>query len=56
MWLGFPNASEFKPERWLAADGTLIDDTPGFCFGFGRRFCPGKPLTEAIYAVRHSLR
>ncbi|KAH7920190.1 cytochrome P450 [Leucogyrophana mollusca] len=43
----FPNASEFKPERWLAADGTLIDDTPDFCFGFGRRFCPGKPLTEA---------
>ncbi|KAH7903642.1 cytochrome P450 [Hygrophoropsis aurantiaca] len=43
----YPNASEFIPERWLAADGGLIDDTPDYAFGFGRRFCVGKPLAEA---------
>ncbi|KAH7908439.1 cytochrome P450 [Hygrophoropsis aurantiaca] len=43
----YPRASEFVPERWLTADGGLIDDTPDYTFGFGRRFCVGKPLAEA---------
>ncbi|KAH7908437.1 cytochrome P450 [Hygrophoropsis aurantiaca] len=43
----YPNASDFVPERWLTADGGLIDDIPDFVFGFGRRFCVGKPLAEA---------
>ncbi|KAH7909629.1 cytochrome P450 [Hygrophoropsis aurantiaca] len=44
----FPNASEFKPERWLRSDGQLTDaEPPIFTFGFGRRICPGRHLADA---------
>ncbi|KAH7919833.1 cytochrome P450 [Leucogyrophana mollusca] len=44
----FPNASEFKPERWLDAEGRLtVDGPPGFVFGFGRRVCPGRWAADA---------
>jgi len=43
----YPNASEFKPERFLNSDGTLTDDTVSFVWGFGRRVCPGRHLAEA---------
>ena len=38
----FPDPSEFKPERWLNKDGSLLTDsgvpTPlKVAFGFGRR-------------------
>ncbi|KAH7925365.1 cytochrome P450 [Leucogyrophana mollusca] len=43
----YPNASDFNPDRWLNADGNLIDEKPDFAFGFGRRFCVGRHLAEA---------
>ncbi|KAH7920189.1 cytochrome P450 [Leucogyrophana mollusca] len=43
----YPNASDFKPERWLKVDGSLVDERPDFVFGFGRRFCVGRHLAEA---------
>jgi cytochrome P450 len=42
----YPNASEFDPERFLNADGTLTDDTVSVVWGFGRRICPGRHLAE----------
>ncbi|KAG1744160.1 cytochrome P450 [Suillus paluster] len=43
----YPNASEFNPDRFLNADGTLTDDTVSVVWGFGRRMCPGRHLAEA---------
>ncbi|KAH7921662.1 cytochrome P450 [Leucogyrophana mollusca] len=44
----YPNASEFKPERWLDADGQLTDaEPPNFVFGWGRRICPGRHAADA---------
>ncbi|KAG2032098.1 cytochrome P450 [Suillus americanus] len=43
----YPHASEFNPDRFLNADGTLTDDTVGIVWGFGRRICPGRHLAEA---------
>ncbi|KAJ8594061.1 cytochrome P450, partial [Rhizopogon salebrosus TDB-379] len=43
----YPNSSEFNPERFLSADGTLTDDTVSVVWGFGRRVCPGRHLAEA---------
>lgn len=43
----YPNASEFNPDRFLDADGTLTDDTVSIVWGFGRRICPGRHLAEA---------
>jgi hypothetical protein len=43
----YPNASEFNPDRFLNADGTLTDDTVSVVWGFGRRICPGRHLAEA---------
>jgi cytochrome P450 len=43
-----PDADEFKPERFLNADGTLNPNVmhPDAAFGFGRRICPGKTLAQ----------
>ncbi|KAF9228926.1 cytochrome P450 [Gyrodon lividus] len=44
----YPNAEQFIPERFLTAEGTLIDDDPSeFVFGFGRRLCPGRHTADA---------
>jgi hypothetical protein len=43
----YSNSSEFNPERFLNADGTLTDDTVSVVWGFGRRVCPGRHLAEA---------
>ncbi|KAG2141168.1 cytochrome P450 [Suillus bovinus] len=43
----YPNPNEFKPERFLMADGKLNDDTIGFIFGFGRRVCAGRYFADA---------
>ncbi|EIW77084.1 cytochrome P450 [Coniophora puteana RWD-64-598 SS2] len=43
----FPSPEEFKPERWLKPDGSIIDDEPEFAFGFGRRVCPGRHVADA---------
>ncbi|KZO99716.1 cytochrome P450 [Calocera viscosa TUFC12733] len=42
----YPSADEFKPERFLAEDGTSLR-SESFGFGFGRRVCPGVHLAEA---------
>ena len=34
----FPDPDEFKPSRWLTADGELRDDIKQFDFGYGRRY------------------
>ncbi|KAF8549295.1 hypothetical protein OG21DRAFT_1606503 [Imleria badia] len=37
----YPDGDKFMPERFLNAQGLLIDDDPShFLFGFGRRKCP----------------
>jgi len=33
----YPSPREFKPERFLRADGSLTDDTMPLGFGWGRR-------------------
>jgi cytochrome P450 len=43
----YPNPSEFNPERFLNADGTLTEDTVSVVWGFGRRICPGRHLAQA---------
>ncbi|KAI0653349.1 cytochrome P450 [Cubamyces menziesii] len=45
----YPEPFAFKPERYLADDGTLdcsTNDPSRYAFGFGRRACPGKFLAE----------
>ncbi|KAG2153304.1 cytochrome P450 [Suillus clintonianus] len=53
----YPNPSEFNPDRFLNADGTLTDDTVDVVWGFGRRICPGRHLAEASvwFAIVHLL-
>ncbi|KAH7919213.1 cytochrome P450 [Leucogyrophana mollusca] len=44
----YPKPSEFIPERFLDADGALLDiEPPTFVFGFGRRVCPGRHAADA---------
>ena len=42
----FPDPFTFKPERFLAKDGTLKRDKNLMPFGYGRRSCPGKVVAE----------
>ncbi|KAH7910744.1 cytochrome P450 [Hygrophoropsis aurantiaca] len=41
----YPNPEEFNPERFLGPNPQA--DPRDFCFGFGRRICPGLHLAEA---------
>ncbi|EGO19060.1 hypothetical protein SERLADRAFT_453964 [Serpula lacrymans var. lacrymans S7.9] len=43
----YPNPSEFKPERFLTAEGKLNHDTVSFAYGFGRRICVGRYMADA---------
>ncbi|KAG2131395.1 cytochrome P450 [Suillus clintonianus] len=43
----YPNPSQFSPERFLNADGSLNDDTVNIAYGFGRRICVGRHLADA---------
>ncbi|EIW84507.1 cytochrome P450 [Coniophora puteana RWD-64-598 SS2] len=43
----FPSPSEFRPERFLDANGKLTGDTSDFVFGFGRRLCVGRHFASA---------
>ncbi|KAH7919739.1 cytochrome P450 [Leucogyrophana mollusca] len=43
----YPDAEEFRAERFLTADGALTDDTVSFAFGFGRRVCVGRYMADA---------
>lgn len=44
----YEDPDEFRPERWLNADGSLrkLGDDAFPMFGFGRRICPGSHLVE----------
>ncbi|KAG1727488.1 cytochrome P450 [Suillus paluster] len=43
----YPNPSQFLPERFLNADGSLNEDTVDVTFGFGRRSCVGRHFADA---------
>ena len=44
----FPDAANFKPERFLTADGKSIEEPREFIpFSIGRRRCPGETLAKA---------
>ncbi|KAF8884186.1 cytochrome P450 [Infundibulicybe gibba] len=45
----FPDPEQFKPERYLNADGSLNlerRDPDVAAFGFGRRICPGRHVSD----------
>ncbi|KAF9498005.1 cytochrome P450 [Pleurotus eryngii] len=45
----YPNPDVFDPERFVAKDGDESTQQPDprlFCFGFGRRTCPGTQFAE----------
>ncbi|KAJ7639211.1 cytochrome P450 [Roridomyces roridus] len=42
----YENPDEFRPERFLDADGQLKAGYETSAFGFGRRICPGVPFAE----------
>jgi len=45
----YPEPEKFKPERHLAADGTVIPDPLlVYAFGFGTRRCPGRHFADAV--------
>ena len=44
----YPDATTFKPERFINEDGTLTDDTVDYAFGFGRRVCPGRHMADSM--------
>ncbi|KAJ7512087.1 cytochrome P450 [Mycena galericulata] len=43
----YPNPQEFKPERFIAPDGTLITENFPPTYGFGRRACAGRSMADA---------
>ncbi|EIW84569.1 cytochrome P450 [Coniophora puteana RWD-64-598 SS2] len=51
----FPRANEFRPERFISEDRMLSGDTVDFVFGFARRICPGRHLSDASVWAAASL-
>jgi cytochrome P450 len=55
----YPNPEQFMPERYLerSPSGTWLNrtdvrDPRSFCFGFGRRICPGAHIAEqSLFAM-----
>ncbi|KAI0030169.1 cytochrome P450 [Vararia minispora EC-137] len=47
------DAARFRPERFLPEEGEMAEQDPlNICFGFGRRICPGKTVSEnSIFLV-----
>ncbi|KAI0336743.1 CyP450 monooxygenase [Cubamyces sp. BRFM 1775] len=46
----YVNAKDFKPERFLAKDGSLdpqVLDPSEYAFGYGRRICPGRHFAQS---------
>ncbi|KAI0049074.1 cytochrome P450 [Auriscalpium vulgare] len=44
----YPDPWNFKPERFISAEGQPAEQDPRICcFGFGRRICPGLNLADA---------
>ncbi|KAA1476669.1 cytochrome P450 [Dentipellis sp. KUC8613] len=44
----YPDPESYRPERFLRPDGTLNNDDMRYVFGFGRRFCSGRHLADAM--------
>ncbi|TFY66047.1 hypothetical protein EVG20_g5046 [Dentipellis fragilis] len=44
----YPEPESFKPERFFRPDGTLNNDDMRYVFVFGRRFCSGRHLADAM--------
>jgi cytochrome P450 len=43
----YPNPEKFDPTRFIASPGKEVQpDSVDFCFGFGRRICPGRLLAD----------
>jgi cytochrome P450 len=48
----YPEPDVFKPERFLNADRTLLDDPVlTSVFGFGKRICPGRHFADATLFI-----
>jgi cytochrome P450 len=48
----YPEPDTFKPERFLNADGSLLDDPVlASAFGYGKRLCPGKHFADATLFI-----
>jgi hypothetical protein len=46
--IAYPEPFSFKPERFLASDGTFRDDPLlTSAFGFGRRLCPARHFVDS---------
>ena len=45
----FPNPHDFRPERFIAEDGTFKNDEHVIPFGVGKRYCLGQTLAEKEY-------
>jgi len=43
----YPDPESFKPERFLTPSGALSPNFADIAFGFGRRVCPGRYLSDA---------
>ncbi|TFY75063.1 hypothetical protein EWM64_g8950 [Hericium alpestre] len=44
----YADPERFYPERYLGVDGKAPEEDPrNYCFGFGRRICPGLNLADA---------
>jgi cytochrome P450 len=51
----YPEPFAFKPERFLAADGSFRDDPLlTSAFGFGRRVCPGRHFVDSSLFIATS--
>ena len=48
----YPEPDTFKPERFLDAEGSLLDDPVLVsAFGYGKRVCPGRHFAEATLFI-----
>jgi hypothetical protein len=48
----YPEPDSFNPERFINSDGSLRDDPAlSTIFGLGKRICPGRHLTDALFFI-----
>ena len=50
--VAYPEPFSFKPERFLASDGSFRDDPLlASAFGFGRRLCPARHFVDSTLFI-----